>query len=325
VVSALTQNPPETTSTLEHHRRLARRAGSGVRLSGNGPRLRFGGVPYLLLIPLGVFLLAFSLLPFLWALLISVQPPLGASSGQITGVTWANFQDILTDPQTGSGIVVTLLYAFVSTFFIIAFSIGSAIALANVRRGSGFYQLFLLIPLTLAPPVVVILWQAMFNPSSGAVNGVLRQVGLPAQGFYESTGQALPTIIAMGVWSQVGFWTLVFLSALRSLSSEMFEASEIDGAGPVRTFFSITLPLLKRTILLASVVLSTAGLVVFIPAQLLTQGGPGDSTRFLMYQAAQDVLRFGQPGSANAIVVLILLLIAIIAAVQFRLIRSEDA
>jgi multiple sugar transport system permease protein len=317
----------DTASTTVDARRreLARRAGRGARLSGNGPRLRFGGVPYLLLVPLGVFLSVFSLLPFVWALLISLQPPIGASSGQITGFTWANFESVLTDPQTWNGVVVTLMYALVSAFLIICFSIGSAVALMTVRRGSGVYQMFLLIPLTLAPPVVVILWQALFDPSSGAVNGILHQLGLPAQGFYESTSQALATIIAMEVWSHVGFWTLVFLSSLRAMSTEIFEAASIDGAGSIRTFLSITLPLLKRTILLAGVVLSTAGLVVFIPAQLLTQGGPGDSTRFLMYLAAQDVLRFGQPGDANAIVVLILVLIAVVAAIQFRLIRSDDA
>jgi multiple sugar transport system permease protein len=93
----------------------------------------------------------------------------------------------------------------------------------------------------------------------------------------------------------------------------------------VRKFFYVTLPLLKRTTLLASVVLSSAALVVFVPAQLLTQGGPGGATNFLMYVAAQDVLRFGRPGTANALVVLLLVIIAGAVAVQFRLIRSKDA
>jgi multiple sugar transport system permease protein len=312
--------PPGTKS-----QKPAMRVDRGSRLSGHGPRLRNPATPFLFLLPLGVFLTVFSLLPFVWALLISVQPPLGASTGAITGLTWANFADVLSDPQTWNAIVVTVVYAIATTFLVIVFSLGSALALKTVQRGSGFYQLVLLIPLTLAPPVVVILWQALFDPTSGAVDGLLQLIGLPRQGFYESTSQALWVLVGMAVWSNVGFWTLVFLSALRSLSSEVFEAAEIDGAGAIRAFFSITLPLVSRTVLLASVVLSTAGLVVFIPAQLLTQGGPGDSTRFLMYLAAQNVLRFGQPGSANALVVIILVLVAIFAAIQFRLIRSEDA
>ena len=296
-----------------------------ARLSGGGARLRFPGVPYLLIFPVGLFLAAFTLLPFLWAVLISLQPPLEASSGQITTFTTANFVEIFTDPETLSSLLVTVLYSALTTVLIIGFSVASALALQAVRRGSGAYQLVLIIPLTLAPPVVVILWQALFDPSSGAVDGVLVRLGLPPQGFYESTRQALLVLVAMAVWSNAGFWTLVFLSSLRTFSTEVFEAAAIDGAGPIRTFVSITLPLLKRTLLLAGVVLSTAGLVVFIPAQLLTQGGPGDATNFLMYQAAQDVLRFGEPGSANAIVVLLLVLIALVAGVQFRLMRSEDA
>jgi multiple sugar transport system permease protein len=129
----------------------------------------------------------------------------------------------------------------------------------------------------------------------------------------------------MAVWSNVGFWTLVYLSALNQISSEVFEAADLDGCGPVRKLFYVTLPLLKRTTLLASVVLSSAALVVFVPAQLLTQGGPGGATNFLMYVAAQDVLRFGRPGTANALVVMLLIIIAAAVAIQFRLLRSKDA
>jgi len=296
-----------------------------VRLSGNGPQIKHPGVPYLLLGPLAFFLTCFTLIPFVWGVLISLQPPLTASTGAITTVSFANFRDLLTDPATLNSLTVTIEYAVMTTILIIAFSMASALALKSVRKGPGVYQLFLLIPLTLAPPVVVILWQALFNPNGGAVNGVLEVLGLPKQGFYESTGEALFLLVAMAVWSSVGFWTLVFLSSLRALSTEVFEAAEIDGAGAFRTFVSITLPLMKRTVLLASVVLSSAGLVVFVPAQLLTQGGPADATNFLMYSAAQNVLRYGQPGAANAVVVILLILIGLVAAVQFRLIRSDDA
>jgi multiple sugar transport system permease protein len=323
MVSALTETSGSSQS--KKYAALSRAAGKGSRLSGNGPRIKRAGVPYLLLLPVGLFLAFFSLLPFFWALLISVQPPLAASSGAITTISWANFENVLTDPLTYSSLGVTLLYAVLSTIFIIVFSIGCSLALKTVRKGANAYQLFLLIPLTLAPPVVIILWQALFDPSGGAVDGILQVLHLPHQGFYESTSQALYVLVAMSVWSNTGFWTLVFLSSLRTLSTEVFEAAEIDGAGPIRTFFEITLPLLRRTVLLASVVLSTAGLVVFVPAQLLTQGGPGDSTRFLMYLAAQNVLRYGDPGDANAIVVILLVLIGVVAAVQFRLLRSEDA
>lgn len=301
------------------------RSGRGVRLSGNGPRVRFPLTPYLLLVPFALFLISFAVLPFVWGVLISLQPPLKASSGAITTVTFTNFKFVLTDPETLNSLLVTIAYAAATTLLIIAFSMVTAIALATVGRGAGAYQLVLLIPLTVAPPVAIILWEALFNPSTGAVNGLLVRLSIPKQGFYESTGQALWFLIAMAVWTSIGFWTLVFLAALRALSTEVFEAAQLDGAGPVRTFFSITLPLMKRTVLLAGVVLSSVGLVVFAPAQLLTQGGPGNATNFLMYSAAQDVLRYGQPGEANAIVVILLVIIGMVAAVQFRLMRSDDA
>jgi multiple sugar transport system permease protein len=296
----------------------------GVRLSGNGPRAP-RGLPYLLLAPAGLFIAVFSFFPFLWAIGLSVQPPLQASEGSITGFTLDNFKDVLTDPTTRHSVWVTLLYALLSSVLCIAVSLATALALKTVRRGGSAYQTFLLIPLTVPAPVVIILWRALFEPSSGAVNGILGALGISPQGFYESPNQAMLVLVAMAVWTSMGFWTLVFLSGLNSISSEIFEAADLDGAGPFRRLFRVTVPLLRRSLLLAGVVLMSAGLIVFIPAQLLTNGGPGDATNFLMYAAAEDVLRYGQPGSANATVVIILALIGIIAAVQFRLIRSDDA
>jgi multiple sugar transport system permease protein len=296
-----------------------------VRLAGNGPRVGHPSTPYLLLIPAGALLALFSVLPFVWAFLISVQPGGAANTGAISGFTMDNFSNVIDDPRTRESLRVTLIYATLTTFLCVSFSILTALALKTVWRGAGIYQTALLIPLTLAPPVVIILWRAIFSRTSGAANGVLDRVGVPAQGFYESTDQALYVLIAMAVWSNVGFWTLVYLSALNQISTEVFEAADLDGCGPVRKLFYVTLPLLKRTTLLASVVLSSAALVVFVPAQLLTQGGPGGATNFLMYVAAQDVLRFGRPGTANALVVMLLIIIAAAVAIQFRVLRSKDA
>jgi multiple sugar transport system permease protein len=147
-----------------------------------------------------------------WAFLISVQPSGAATTGSVSGFTLDNFRNVLTDPRTVESLRVTLLYAVLTTFFCVAFSILTASALKTVQRGAGAYQLALLIPLTLAPPVVIILWRALFSRTSGAANGLLARLGLPAQGFYESTDQALFVLIAMAVWSNVGFWTLVYLS-----------------------------------------------------------------------------------------------------------------
>ena len=297
----------------------------GARLAGNGPRVTHGLAPYGFLAPAGLLLAMFSVFPFVWALVISVQPRGAANTGGIEGFTLANFADVLADPRTLASLRVTLVYAVLTTVLCIAFSILTALAIRTVRRGAGLYQAALLVPLTVAPPVVVILWRALFSRTSGAVNGVLAQLGIPAQGFYESTDQALYVLIAMAVWTNVGFWTLVYLSSLNAISTEVYEAAELDGCGPLRKFFYVIFPLLSRTTLLAGVVLMSAALVVFVPAQLLTQGGPGGATNFLMYMAAQEVLRFGRPGTANALVASLLIIIAIAVTVQFRLNRSKDA
>ncbi|TDE08479.1 carbohydrate ABC transporter permease [Jiangella asiatica] len=294
-------------------------------LAGGGPRVGRPWTPYAFLLPAGALLAMFSVFPLVWALAISVQPRGAGKNGTITGFTLENFSSVLTDSRTLDSLRVTVAYALLTTFLCIAFSILTALAIKTVRRGAGVYQAALLIPLTVAPPVVVILWRALFNRNTGAVNGILTRLGIPEQGFYESTGQALYVLVAMAVWTNVGFWTLVYLASLNSVSTEIFEAAELDGCGPIRKFFYVIFPLLRRTTLLAGVVLMSAGLVVFVPAQLLTQGGPGGATNFLMYMASQEVLRYGHPGTANALVALLLLIIATTVALQFRLLRSKDA
>jgi multiple sugar transport system permease protein len=297
----------------------------GARLAGGGPKVGRAWTPYASLLPAGALLALFSVFPLVWALAISVQPRGAGTNGTITGFTFENFRGVLTDARTLDSLRVTLTYALLATFLCIVFSILTALAIKTVQRGAGLYQAALLIPLTVAPPVVVILWRALFNRNTGAVNGVLTRLGIPEQGFYESTGQALYVLVAMAVWTNVGFWTLVYLASLNSISTEIFEAAELDGCGPVRKFFYVIFPLLRRTTLLAGVVLMSAGLVVFVPAQLLTQGGPGGATNFLMFMASQEVLRYGHPGTANALVALLLLIIALAVAIQFRLLRSKDA
>jgi multiple sugar transport system permease protein len=197
-------------------------------------------------------------------------------------------------------------------------------AISNVGRLASPFQSLLIIPICVAQPVVIIMFRAMLNPRTGIANGILTSIGLPPQGFYESDKQALWVLVYLALWSGTGFWTLVFSAALRNISKDIIEAAIIDGANAIRRFLSIILPLLKRTVLLAFVVLSIHHFVVFIPAHLLTHGGPNDSTRFLMYEAALRIMRFGHPGQANAIVVIILVMMFVVVGIQFRLLRSEN-
>jgi multiple sugar transport system permease protein len=297
-----------------------------VTTTPSGPLYKKWYLPYAFVAPAILLIAFFAFLPIIWGLLLSLQPDHLAQRGRfvVREVTGENYRRAFADPILWKSIRVTLTYNVSSTLLVVVVAVLSAMALTHVGRSAAFFQSLLFVPICVAQPVVVIIFRAMLDPHSGIANGILAALRLPLQGFYESQSQALWVLVYLAVWTGTGFWTLVFSSALRNIPNEIFEASIIDGAGALRRFLAITIPLLRRILLLACVVLSIQHFVVFVPAQLLTKGGPNDTTRFLMYEAAQRVMRFAHPGHANAVVMVILVMMFIVVGIQFGLLRSEN-
>jgi multiple sugar transport system permease protein len=156
------------------------------------------------------------------------------------------------------------------------------------------------------------------------MNGMLQAAGLPEQPFFLSSGQALPSIGLIVIWGGISFWVLVFLAALRSIPSDVLQAAEVDGANTRQRVFRIILPLMKRPIGLALIVITTVNTLLFAPALLITRGGPELSTNFVMYEAYSRGFESSRYGFANAIIVFLLLFLFVVAAAQYRIMRQDD-
>ena len=184
------------------------------------------------------------------------------------------------------------------------------------------WRTIVFLPITIPSAVSAVVWGTALR-SDGIANGMLARLGILAQPFLASSSQALWSIVVMASWIGVGYWMTFLIAGIRDVPADVLEAAAIDGAGPVRSFFLITLPLLRRPLAFVVIADTVANFLQFVPAAILTQGGPQDSTRFIMYEIYSQAYVQGDTSLASAEIVLVLFVLLAIVGVQFRLLRAE--
>ncbi len=186
----------------------------------------------------------------------------------------------------------------------------------------GLWRTLLFVPVTIPIVGSCIAWGAALNPE-GPVNGIITALGGSPQPFFTSPNQALACIIVIASWIGIGYWMLFLIAGLQAIPEELYDAAKVDRAGPVRTFFSITLPMLRRPLLFVLVADTVANFVLFVPVQLLTQGGPQSSTTLLMFDAWRTTYGYGSRNLGAAEVVILTAIMLVFVLLQFRLLREE--
>jgi sn-glycerol 3-phosphate transport system permease protein len=193
----------------------------------------------------------------------------------------------------------------------------------RVLRGANVYKTLMIWPYAVAPAVAGILWLFMLSPSIGILTYVLRSFGVQWN-YYVNGNQALAMICIAAVWKQISYNFLFFLAGLQSIPGSLIEAAAIDGAGPVRRFWTIVFPLLSPTAFFLLVVnIVYAFFDTFAIVDATTQGGPAQSTQILVFKIYQDgVQALDLGGSAAQSVVLMVIVIAL-TVVQFRWVERK--
>lgn len=276
---------------------------------------------WLFLAPTMLGILVFVLTPIIGSLVLAFFRWDIITSPQFVG--FANFAEMATD----STVQVSFLNTAVFVVFAVAAQLSVAMLLAVLVQTSMpawlrvFFRSTFFFPLVLSAASVSILMRYLFNESYGVVNWLLSLIGIPAVPWLTSPAWAMTVVIAVFVWQNFGFSFLLFLGGLSSIPQEVYEAGAIDGATGWRKFWNLTLPLVSPTVLVASVMALISALQVFDQPYVLTRGGPGDSTRtvvMVIYESAFRQLEFGK---ASAIGLVLMLLIMLVTAAQFRLAR----
>jgi|SRR5690349_21679550 sn-glycerol 3-phosphate transport system permease protein len=279
-------------------------------------------LPYALVLPQIAVTLVFFFWPagqaLYWSTLLQ-----DAFAARVKFVAFDNFLALLGDPTYFASFRVTALFSLLVAAFGLAISLLLAVFADRVVRGAAIYKTLLIWPYAVAPAVAAILWLFLLSPAIGVVTYALRGFGL-AWNYYVDAGQALILIVIAAVWKQISYNFLFFLAGLQSIPRSLVEAAAIDGAGPVRRFWTVVFPLLSPTaffLLVVNVVYAFFDTFAIVDAT--TQGGPAGATQILVFKVYQDgVQALDLGGSAAQSVVLMAIVIAL-TVVQFRWIERK--
>lgn len=278
--------------------------------------------PLALLLPQLVITAIFFLWPAGQALYQSVlrQDAFGLRT---TFVGLANFTRLFNDPLYLNSFQVTVVFSLAVTFLGLAIALLLATMADRVIKGASGYKTLLILPYAVAPAIAGVLWWFLFNPSIGLFAHSLRALGIDWN--HQINGdQALIMVIIAAVWKQISYNFLFFLAGLQAIPKSLIEAAAIDGAGPVKRFWTIVFPLLSPTAFFLLVVnVVYAFFETFGVVHATTSGGPGQATTILVYKVYSDGFVGLDLGSSAAQSVVLMAIVIVLTAIQFRYIERR--
>ena len=283
---------------------------------------RSAWLPWVLMLPQLVIIGVFFFWPASQAVLQSmqVQDAFGLST---EWVGFQNFVQLWNDPTYLESFKTTAWFSVLVAGLGIGISLLLAIFADRVVRGAMVYKTLLIMPYAVAPVIAGVLWVFIFSPSIGVATFGLRALGVDWN-FLMNEGQAMTLILIASVWKQISYNFLFFLAGLQSIPKSLIEAAAIDGAGPLRRFWNIQLPLLSPTtffLLVINIVYAFFDTFGIIDAT--TEGGPGQSTSILVYKVYQDGFKALDLGGSAAQSVILMVIVVALTVVQFRYVEKK--
>lgn len=278
--------------------------------------------PYVFVAPFVAVFLAFSIYPLIFTARLSFTNWRGFGAAEWVG--WDNYTYLLgnTGFWSSLGNSAALWLLIIPAQLVIALL--AAVLLNNSKlRLRAFYRVAFIVPFVTPLVAVAQIWVVVFDQNYGAVNGLLNLVGLPDVGWLTTSEWSKPTLALLFIWKTTGFIVLILLSGLQSIDSSVYEAASLDGASPARKLWSITVPLLRRTLMFAVILQTLAVFQMFAEPFVVTQGGPYGSTTTAGYYLYNHITRADLgTGAANSF--LLVIIVMAFSLVFVRLLRAKD-
>lgn len=233
----------------------------------------------------------------------------------------ANYRALAHDPDLRSAFVNTLWYCLLGLAGVPVALVLAAVLARPGRRGVGVYRALLFLPVVTMPVAVAIVWRWLYAGDYGLINTLLAKVGIHGPYWISDQSTALIAVALVGLWSSVGYTMVILMAGLESIPRQYYEAAQIDGAGPVRQFFALTLPLLSPSLFFVTVLSVIGTLQTFdLVYVLIGQTNPAlPQTRSVVYLFYQDAFVNNDRGYAAAIAFVLLLVTVALTGFQFRL------
>jgi multiple sugar transport system permease protein/raffinose/stachyose/melibiose transport system permease protein len=272
-------------------------------------------------------LLGFLIVPVLLGFALSFTNARLISPEPLRFVGFDNFVRAFTiDPTFFRSALNTFAFAAVVVPVQAGFGLLLALLVNQKIRGVTAFRVIFFIPVVTSIVVVSILWKFMYQPE-GLINSFIDSITFGAwQGtaWLNDPDTALPAIIVLSIWQAVGFHMLIWLSGLQTIPEELYEAARMDGAGTWRQFKDVTWPCLRPTRIFVLITITIAALGLFVQIDVMTQGGPVDSTSTLVYHAVLTGYRQQQIGYGSALSLIFFVIVLVIALIQRHLTRDKD-
>lgn len=284
--------------------------------------VRGGGLStFVLLLPLLIAFGYFAWFPIGRAVVMSFQRTVPPADPVWVG--WDNFRFVLEDPRFWTSVRNTGYFTLLALVFGYPLPLVLAVVMSELRKARGLYSVLAYLPVVIPPVVAVLLWRFFFDAGpNGVFNTMLGWVGLGPYPWIQEPSWAMPSLVMQATWANAGATVIIYLAAISGISTELYDAAEVDGAGLWRKIWHITLPQLRNILLITLIVQVIATFQVFTEPFLMTGGGPQSSTTTVLLQIRDYAFRFDNYGAATALSVLLALFLALMSAIYFRATRA---
>lgn len=263
---------------------------------------------------IGFFL--FTMIPVVFSLVLAFMK--WDSFGTPEFVWFDNFSKMMTDDTFWISLKNTFLYTIGVVPLTLVCSLGLAILLNKKIKGVKFFRTAFFFPYVTSLVAIAVVWNMLFHPTMGPINQFLKIFIENPPGWASSSDWALAVIIIVSVWRGMGYYMILYLSGLQSISKELYEAASMDGANKWKQFTNVTLPSLRPTTFFVTIMLVINCFKIFDLVQVMTDGGPGRATNVLVYQVYTEAFVKFNFGYASAIAMVLFVIVLVITIIQFK-------
>lgn len=274
-------------------------------------------VGYVMVSPALIILAVFVLIPAVAIFLLSLTDWNGISSTpNFEGLR--NYSRLLQDPIFHTAVRNTFIYTILSLPLTLIAGFLAALLVETDTRQTRVLRVVFMSPFVISITVVAVIWMWLLEPNFGLLNYVLESLQLRKQSWIQNPGSAMIVIVFVSLWRQFGYYMLIFLAGLKTIDKSYYEAAQIDGAGYWRTRLFITFPLLGPQIFFALIIGAIDSFQVFALVDLMTRGGPLNTTTVVIYYMYQQGFQFFNLGVASAISVILVVWVVVLTFIQVR-------
>ena len=286
---------------------------------------KFDKPAFLFIAPAFIFFTLFIIVPTVSSVYYSLTSWDGISP-DIKFIGLANYKEIFTSARFGNALKNTVILTVFISIFENTIALGLALIVDNVRWGKNFFRSAFYIPVLISGIVSGFIWKIMYNYKFGTFNAVLGNLGLDSWK-QDWLGNSSLTLIMIGIvliWKGAGYYMIIYLASLQSVSTDLIEAAQIDGASPWQRFKSITIPLISGAFTINFTLSLINGLKVFDQINVMTDGGPGFTSETLVYLLYKVGFNEGRQGFGTAVGIMLLFIIIVLNTLQQKFLRSRE-